>query len=90
MKTGGTVIIVDLTSSEDAASADEMNRLERLRDPTHTRALSPSGLSDMLTQAGLRALHTHDSEGDQLPTLPVYMDLEGWMQATNTPPAGRW
>ena len=77
VKSGGVVCIVDLTSSEDKASADEMNRLENLRDPTHTYALSKSSLLDMMLTANLKP---EVQAPEDLPTLPVLMDLQAWMQ----------
>ncbi len=50
---GGRVVVVDMYASEDAAKAAEWNRLERLRDPSHVRALSLSELSSLYAAAGL-------------------------------------
>ena len=36
---GGTVMVVDTEASADPVKAAEFNRVERLRDPSHTRAL---------------------------------------------------
>lgn len=37
LKTGGQFIVVDIISPEDAALADFINRIEILRDPSHSR-----------------------------------------------------
>lgn len=50
---GGRVVVVDMYASEDAAKAAEWNRLERLRDPSHVRALALSELRALFGQAGL-------------------------------------
>ena len=63
---GGRVVLVDLIASEDqeqvrfesgvryqSEQADTHNRLERLRDPSHTSALSITDLSSLVGQAGL-------------------------------------
>lgn len=63
---GGRVVLVDLVASEDqeqvrfesgvryqSEQADTHNRLERLRDPSHTSALSITDLSSLVGQAGL-------------------------------------
>jgi SAM-dependent methyltransferase len=53
---GGRVAIVDLVAF-DAALADEHDRLERLRDPSHTRALPPRELAGLLEAAGATIVH---------------------------------
>ena len=61
---GGRVVIVDLVASEDqeqvrsvnnlrTVQAEMHNRLERLRDPSHTNALSIDDLATLMGQAGL-------------------------------------
>ena len=47
---GGFVVIVDIVAlnSEDNSLQDEMNRLERLRDPSHTTALTIHQLCELL------------------------------------------
>src|SRR3989442_9658821 len=37
---GGRVVLVDVAASEDAAKAAAFNRVEKLRDPSHVRALT--------------------------------------------------
>eukprot|EP00605_Chrysophyceae_sp_TOSAG23-4_P002092 GSChrysophyteH1.ASY1.ANO1.2315.1 assembled CDS len=59
-KPGGVVCIVDITSSEASLVAKNMNRLERLRDPSHTASLSPSELVSQVERSGLTVL----SDGD--------------------------
>eukprot|EP00037_Helgoeca_nana_P010985 m.97567 g.97567 ORF g.97567 m.97567 type:complete len:357 (-) comp20541_c0_seq1:166-1236(-) len=87
---GGFVVLVDLVSDEDPVAAAEHNRLEILRDPTHTRALTATELGNLLTSAGCLgaeleivppAVDSSSSDG----ALHNVMDLDGWMQATNTP-----
>ena len=41
-RSGGALLIVDMLASEDAAKAETHNRIERLCDPTHVRALPAS------------------------------------------------
>ena len=63
---GGRVVLVDLIASEDqeqvrfesgiryqSEQAETHNRLERLRDPSHTSALSITELSSLVGQSGL-------------------------------------
>jgi SAM-dependent methyltransferase len=37
---GGRVVVADVAASDDPQRADAFNRMERLRDPSHTRALT--------------------------------------------------
>jgi SAM-dependent methyltransferase len=52
---GGTIAVVDLLSSSDADRARVQNELERLRDPSHVRALSLAELEALFPRAGLPA-----------------------------------
>jgi SAM-dependent methyltransferase len=55
---GGTVAVIDLVAPDDTIVAEAYNRLERLRDPSHTRALSVEGLHGLLQEAGLDFVYT--------------------------------
>ena len=50
---GGRVVVVDTIASEDPRKAAEFNRLERLRDPSHVRALSLREHRGLFLAAGL-------------------------------------
>lgn len=50
---GGRVGVVDLLSPEDRAVAERYNGVERLRDPSHTRALTRDELVELIRAAGL-------------------------------------
>jgi SAM-dependent methyltransferase len=50
---GGRVIVVDDYASEDPAKAAEFNRLEKLRDPSHSRCLTLTELTGLFGAAGL-------------------------------------
>ena len=50
---GGTVMVVDTEASPDPVKADEFNRMERLRDPSHTRALPLAEHRALFRRAGL-------------------------------------
>ena len=56
-KPGGRVVLVDMYASEDAAKASEWNQLEKLRDPSHVRCLTLSGLKALFGMVGLPAPH---------------------------------
>jgi ubiquinone/menaquinone biosynthesis C-methylase UbiE len=53
---GGTVLLIDAAPAPDKAEA--FNRMERLRDPSHTRALPEAELVALFTAAGLPAPRT--------------------------------
>jgi SAM-dependent methyltransferase len=53
VRPGGVVVLSDHTSDPDLALADGHEELERARDRTHVRNLSPGGLVDLLAAAGL-------------------------------------
>lgn len=75
----GRVALIDLVAPDPALAA-EQDRLERLRDPSHTRALTLDGLRALLEDAGARVVHEtfHDH------ALPV----DRWL-AQSAPPADR-
>jgi len=50
---GGRIVVADSCPSEDTAKAAAFNRLELLRDPSHTRALPLSELKSLFAVAGL-------------------------------------
>jgi ubiquinone/menaquinone biosynthesis C-methylase UbiE len=50
---GGRIIVVDDYTSEDPAKAAAFNRLEKLRDPSHSRCLTLTELKGLFGAAGL-------------------------------------
>jgi SAM-dependent methyltransferase len=50
---GGRVVVVDDYASEDPAKAMAFNRLEKLRDPSHSRCLTLTELRGLFGAAGL-------------------------------------
>src|SRR4029077_13275245 len=50
---GGRIVVVDDYASEDPAKAAAFNRLEKLRDPSHSRALSLTELKGLFGTVGL-------------------------------------
>jgi ubiquinone/menaquinone biosynthesis C-methylase UbiE len=59
IRPGGTGVIVDIVSSDDADESNLQNAIERLRDPSHVRMLSASELDACVSRAGFRDLqHT--------------------------------
>jgi SAM-dependent methyltransferase len=49
----GRIVVVDDYASEDPAKAAEFNRLEKLRDPSHSRCLTLTELKGLFGAAGL-------------------------------------
>jgi SAM-dependent methyltransferase len=80
---GGYVVLVDLVASDDGDEAAEHNRLERLRDPSHTVALSVGGLIGLISGPG--GLVPTCAAAADVPQLVTAMDLDGWLAATATP-----
>lgn len=68
---GGRIAIRDITTSEDPAQAEAHQRMERLRDPSHTWCLTPSRMEALLDGCGLRVarLELHDTS----------RELEEWL-----------
>ena len=78
---GGQVAIIDITTPEDPGAAAVHNRLERLRDPSHTEALPPSQLEQMAQVCGLEVVGASSFDARR--------DLDGWMDMTATPAEAR-
>jgi SAM-dependent methyltransferase len=55
---GGRVVVADVFTSEEQHKADRYNTMERLRDPSHTRALKQSELRRLMDCAGLQDVQT--------------------------------
>ncbi len=76
-RNGGRVAVQDLVSSEHPSRAEYQNNVERLRDPSHTRALSASKLIGLFTAAGL--------EVEAMYSDFLVQDLERWLANSQTP-----
>ena len=50
---GGRVLVADADASSDPAKAAELNRMEKLRDPSHVRAMPRAELTDLFRSVGL-------------------------------------
>jgi ubiquinone/menaquinone biosynthesis C-methylase UbiE len=55
---GGTLLVVDTTVPEDPDAARWIDDVERLRDPSHVRALPESAWTELVDRAGLRLEET--------------------------------
>jgi ubiquinone/menaquinone biosynthesis C-methylase UbiE len=74
---GGRVAIIDILTSDDPAVAEAHNRLERLRDPSHTRSLTLAELQALVENSGLEIVRSSGFQGERT--------VEDWMDLTNTP-----
>jgi len=74
---GGTVAVEDLYAHENRERAQRSNRIEQLRDTSHTRALALSELIAMMGRAGLEVESVYS---DRLTT-----DVGGWLASSQTP-----
>ena len=68
---GGRVVVADFLTSEDAAKAEYHNRIERLCDPTHVRALSEPEFLRLFGAAGLAVRSSR--------SLTMDYELEEWI-----------
>jgi ubiquinone/menaquinone biosynthesis C-methylase UbiE len=72
---GGSVSVIDLVAA-DPALADRHNELERLRDPSHTTALTIEQLVGALEQSGAAPVHQTFTDHE--------LDFERWLAQART------
>jgi SAM-dependent methyltransferase len=73
---GGTVVVEDLFSTEDAERARYYNRFENLRDHSHTRALALSELTGLIGRAGVEIETVYSDR--------LTADIETWLASAQT------
>ncbi|MBN1865604.1 MAG: methyltransferase domain-containing protein [Victivallales bacterium] len=71
-----TVAIIDLLSPADKSMIESYNRLERLRDVSHTLALTEGQLVDAMASSGLSVQSVDKRE--------IAVDFERWVEMTGT------
>jgi len=76
LKPGGRAGVLDIFVPEDAKVAELNNRIERRRDPSHTRTLAKSELGEMFSAAGLHILATEVEEHPR--SFDHWMHVAGW------------
>jgi len=81
LKPGARMVIVDQTTSEDPAKSNYHNRVERLCDPSHARAIPVSEWERMIAEAELEVTYRGGRE--------TSYDLESWMAHGGPPPESR-
>ena len=72
----GKLVVIDLVSSEDKELATRHNEVERLRDSSHTQALSPTGLKKVIENAGVKILNYYTRE--------VENSVDDWLDFSHT------
>ena len=71
VRPGGKILIADMLGSTDPKKAHYHDSIERLCDPTHTRALAITEFDRLFRDAGLEVLHR--------PTSEIHYDVEEWL-----------
>ncbi len=74
----GVVIIEDQALPADAAVAEIMTTIDRLRDPSHTRAISPTAWEDLLRPSGLVLA--------RIEVMPRELELDEWLPRAHPTP----
>jgi SAM-dependent methyltransferase len=77
-KPDGRVLVVDQVATERYEEAVMMNRLEVIRDPSHTSCRPPSAMRTLIRAAGLEIVDEKIVEGTQT--------MSGWMLPGEFPP----
>ena len=70
LQPGGVVVACDHTTDPRAALADAHQAIEKARDRTHTRNLTPGALLDLFAAAGLESLELREE--------PFTLDFDEW------------
>ena len=73
----GRVAVIDTVTPDDPTLASGVNELERLRDPSHTRALTHQELVSCIRDAGLGQVRTELRD--------IEVDFRRWADLTDTP-----
>lgn len=83
LRPGGLLLVIDGAAPDDAPEAEEwLHRVEKLRDPSHGRFLSPSAWRDSVESAGFAVLECETRPFKQ-------PDLEWYFRTAGTPAANR-
>lgn len=77
----GRLGLADLVADEHPDWADAHNAIERMRDCSHVRALSASGLQALIVNHGLEATAAETRE--------IRRPLDPWLEQSATPPEAR-
>ena len=77
LKPGGSLLLVDVVSSDEPAQDTFLNAIELLRDPSHVR--------DHTVEQWLRMLAAAGFAGQALGHWPLRLEFESWVARMNTP-----
>ncbi len=80
LRPGGILVLSDHTTDPDPELADAHNRVEAMRDRSHTRCLSPGAIVDLFLTAGLDQLRCIEE--------PFTLDFDEWF-GRGTPSASQ-
>lgn len=75
-RTNGQIGIMDMVSPDDADLAARYNRIEKLRDPSHTRCLKIGEMQTSLILAGVKNIETA--------SLNIEVSLDSWLNLAGT------
>jgi ubiquinone/menaquinone biosynthesis C-methylase UbiE len=81
LKSGAWFLLADTIGSEDHVTDEQIDRFERLRDPSHMRDHSRSVWVSMANAAGLHVVHDEISAKE--------IDATDWMERMNVPALDR-
>jgi hypothetical protein len=73
---GGAIGVIDLIAPKDSTLADRYDHYERLRDPSHVRAVSESDLQELMDRAGLQPTAFAKRE--------IEVDVDAWLGLAKT------
>jgi ubiquinone/menaquinone biosynthesis C-methylase UbiE len=80
---GGSLAVIDSTVDDGQPEAEEwMHQVEKLRDPSHQRLITPNRWREMCNAAGLRLIHSEI-------TRFLQPDLNWYFETAATPPANQ-
>lgn len=79
VRRGGRVGVIDIRALEDPAAAELNNRIERMRDPSHTRTLKRSEFDEIFARHGLRVINSQIEEHPR--PFKHWMLVAGWKPA---------
>lgn len=76
VKRGGRVGVLDIRAPENPKTREINNRIERLRDPSHTRSIPRSGFEAMFASHGLRVTAAQTEEHPR--SFDHWLSVAGW------------
>ncbi len=78
LKANGRILLADMITSEDPKKSEYHNRIERLCDPTHVRALSETEFERLFAALGLKVASRFKG--------PIEYQLDVWIAHGGPPP----